>query len=424
MSRETVTGMPPRRGAALLAARCSAVADAATFATIATFATFAAATALLVALAASSPSSAEPAPSPQALVTAPGVKPPVDPRNEALLAWADAIFPWGIGETTLDDVPGPRLRGWRLVRVSKKYAVEQRMNDTTFIATDDSGKVAIVGDAIVDEARLKVPMPIRTDADLLPLKEQLKRYLRGTFKVVFDPATDRLPTLRGVKVLADTGYGSYEIGGLVSAEDGAVLILGRAWDRKRSISEQRKELIKLANTPYAGPPDATVTVVEYSDMQCPFCKKRTGDWEPLLEKLGASLKIRRYFKAFPLVNDHPWAMRASSAGLCFFQRDPSLFLRWKASVYGRQEQLTVGDLDMFAVDFATANDYGDEAFRSCYLQPKTMQQILSNLTEGFAIRVRSTPSYFVDGVLVSWFTDGLMEDFLRATYLGGKGKKK
>jgi hypothetical protein len=35
--------------------------------------------------------------------------------------------------------------------------------------------------------------------------------------------------------------------------------------------------------------------------------------------------------------------------------------------------------------------------------------------------VRSTPSYFVDGVLVSWFSDNLMEEFLRTTYLGGKG---
>ncbi len=363
---------------------------------------------------------AAPAAAPAAVAAVP--KAPSDPRTEALVGWAEAIFPWGAGDTTVDEVPGPRLRGWRFLRLSKKYAKEERMNDSTFVALEDAGKVAIIGDAIIDEARIKVPQPIRGDADLAPLRELLKRYLRGTFKLVLDPASDRLPAFRGVKVVADTGYGTYEIGGVVSAEDGALLLLGRPWDRKRSIPEQRREQIKLANTPYAGPADATVTVVEYSDMQCPFCKKRTGDWEPLLEKLGANLKIRRYFKAFPLVNDHPWALRASSAGLCFFQRDPALFLRWKASVYGRQEQLTVADLDMFAIDFATANDFGDAAFRSCYLQAKSTQQILSNLTEGFGIRVRSTPSYFIDGVLVSWFTDGLMEDFLRTTYLRGKKK--
>ena len=46
-------------------------------------------------------------------------------------------------------------------------------------------------------------------------------------------------------------------------------------------------------------------------------------------------------------------------------------------------------------------------------------QVLDDLAEGFAVRVRSTPTYFVDGVPLSWFADPLMEDYLRKTYLKG-----
>ena len=47
--------------------------------------------------------------------------------------------------------------------------------------------------------------------------------------------------------------------------------------------------------------------------------------------------------------------------------------------------------------------------------------VLEDLAEGFAVRVRSTPTYFVDGVPVSWFSDPLMEEYLRKTYLKGAG---
>src|SRR5207244_13155620 len=117
-----------------------------------------------------------------------------------------------------------------------------------------------------------------------------------------------------------------------------------------------------------GPPDATVTVIEFSDMQCGFCKKRTLDWETLADKIGKELKIKRYIKSFPLTNEHPWAFRAASAGRCFFQKEPSLFFRWKSNVYAKQDEMTVSALDAFAMDFAVGNDLTEPKFLSFYLQ--------------------------------------------------------
>lgn len=388
-----------------------------------------AASALLLLAACAAPAAPQAAPPkappatapPAAPAAAPAVAPKrLDPRTEAIIAWIEGIFAWGAGETTVDEIRQANIKGWRLLKAEKTFAQDTRFNDMVYVAIDDAGRSAIVGELFVDEPRLKAPVPVRGDADLAGLREQLTKFLRGRPSLVLEPAADR-PGWKGVRLTLQTGYGDYDMHGFLSADSGAILLLGRVWDRKRPVAEQRRELIKLADTPATGPADARVTVVEYSDMQCPFCRKRAGDWEPLVDRLAKELKIRRYFKSFPLVNDHPWAFRASSAGRCFFEKDPALYFRWKSNVYARQDQLTVADVDAFALDFATASDLGDKAFRSCYLQDKANRKVLSELSEGFSIRVRSTPSYFIDGVLVSWYTDNLMEEYLRKTYLKGAG---
>lgn len=343
-----------------------------------------------------------------------------DPRTEALTAWLEGYFPWGAGEMTIEDVPQARVAGYRCVRAKKQYAADARMVDSTYLLLTDDGKTAIAGDLFADEDRMKAPAPIRVDSDLETVRGKLRNFFRGSFRVVLDPTQDR-PGLRGLKILADTGYGSYDIGGFISAADGVVTIVGRAWDRNRSVPEQRRAMIKLNGVPVQGPDTARVAVVEYSDMQCPYCKKRTGDWETLKEKLGKELKIKRYIKLFPLTNDHPWAFRAASAGRCFFEVDPKLFFRWKSMVYAKQEELNVAALDAFALDFAVANEVGENGFKNCYLQARSNAKVLEDLAEGFAVRVRSAPTYFFDGVPVSWFADGLMEEFLRKTYLKGAG---
>jgi protein-disulfide isomerase len=343
--------------------------------------------------------------------------------NDALLEWVDAFFAWGEGKVTLETMPQVVFGGGaRLVVARKTFTADARMNDQAYLVVEGGAKTVLVGDAIYDEERAKKPAPVRTEADLDGLRARLKQYLVGAFSLALDPASDR-KGWKAVIVKVDTGYGSYPMAGWVKADDGTLLVLGRWWDRARSVVEQRKEYIKLAGTPATGPADARVTVVEYSDMQCGFCKKRTLDFENLVEKLSKELRIRRYVKSFPLTGAHPWAFRASSAGRCLFDGPggADLFFRWKSNVYAKQDELSVPQVDAFALDFAVANDIDERTFRACYLQAKASEKIHADLAEGWAMRVRSTPTYFIDGVYVSWFADNIMEEFLRKTYLGGRG---
>ena len=341
--------------------------------------------------------------------------------GDSLKEWVSAFFAWGAGETTLEEITSLRLPGTKIYLAKRTFTADPRMNDQSHIFVEEGGKGVLVGDVFYDEDRAKNPVPVRSDADLASLRSKLRQFLTSGFSIALDPASDRKPW-KGVVVRSDTGYGSTPMTAFIKPDDGALLVLGRYWDRTRSVAEQRREMIKLTGVPTTGPADARVTVVEYSDMQCGFCKKRTADFDALVAKLSKELKIRRYLKSYPLTSIHPWAFRAASAGRCFFDlQSAETFFRWKSQVYARQDEMTVTGIDAFAIDFAYANDIPDAQFRACYLQAKSNDRIHADLTEGWALRVRSTPSYYVDGVFVSWFTDNLMEEYLRTAYLGGKG---
>ena len=62
-----------------------------------------------------------------------------------------------------------------------------------------------------------------------------------------------------------------------------------------------------------------------------------------------------------------------------------------------------------------------DELQACYLKDASSQKIFRDLTDCFSMGVRSTPTYFVDGVLVTWWEEDTMEEFLRTTYLNGAG---
>ena len=379
--------------------------------------------AVLAVLVALQPAACSPDPGPLSASQPPAVKakPPAPaPTPDSLTTWLNGFFPYGAGETKLEEVPQVKIAGAKLVRVQKSYTADSHFNDQLFVVQEDGARTLLVGDVLADEARLKAPAPVIGDADLEGMRTQLKQYFRTGFNLALDPAQDR-KGWKGVQIRGNMGYGSFfTMAAYLKADDGAVLVVGRPWERNRPIADQRRDLIKLAGTPMQGAPDAKVTVVEYSDMQCGYCKKRTGDWEALLSRIGKELPIKRYIKSFPLT-DHTWAFRAASAGRCFFDVSPNLFFFWKSNVYAKQDELSVPLVDSFALDFALANQVPEDSFKSCYLQARSNERVLADITEGFAVRVRSTPTYFIDGVAVSWFYDNVMEEYLRRTYLGGRG---
>jgi protein-disulfide isomerase len=87
------------------------------------------------------------------------------------------------------------------------------------------------------------------------------------------------------------------------------------------------------NTPFMGKEDAAVTVVEFSDFECPFCGRGAETVEQVLSEYPDQVKV--YFKQFPLSNIHPNAQKAAEASLC--AADQNKFKEYHDKLFAVQE---------------------------------------------------------------------------------------
>jgi len=97
-------------------------------------------------------------------------------------------------------------------------------------------------------------------------------------------------------------------------EDGKHAVVGDVIPfGKRPFEPARLELKKKANGPARGPADAPVTIVEFSDLQCPHCK----DAQATMDRLAKDFpNARVVYQSFPLVEIHPFAFKAAGYGYC------------------------------------------------------------------------------------------------------------
>ena len=144
--------------------------------------------------------------------------------------------------------------------------------------------------------------------------------------------------------------------------------------------------------PSIGPEDAPITIVEFSDYQCPYCRRwHEQVYEPLLAAYPG--KIRVVYRHFPLTSIHPDAFPAAEASMCaneqnaFWQFHDKLFSSDSlgSSVYSQYAQ-DIG-LDMAAFD-------------SCITEQKFKDTVQADLDFAVDLGVRSTPTFFINGLAI------------------------
>jgi protein-disulfide isomerase len=135
----------------------------------------------------------------------------------------------------------------------------------------------------------------------------------------------------------------------------------------------------------AGP----VTLVEFSDYQCPHCALAVAPLEELVEKARKG-KARLCSKYFPFTS-HPRARVAAASAE--YARSKGKFWPLNASLFAHQEQLEDENLKAYAKEVGLD---GDEMLKQVYAG-KFDDQVEKNRREGLAAGVESTPSLFIDG---------------------------
>ena len=146
--------------------------------------------------------------------------------------------------------------------------------------------------------------------------------------------------------------------------------------------------LSAAGHPTLGPKNAPVTMIEFADFQCPFCKRSEDAVKAVHEKYGD--KVRLVFMDFPLTF-HPHAMPAANAARCAAAQDK--FWQYHDALFADQSKLEPNDLK------ATAKTLGlDTAkFDACFDKSQYSEAIQKDVDEGHKLNVTGTPTFFIDG---------------------------
>jgi protein-disulfide isomerase len=147
-----------------------------------------------------------------------------------------------------------------------------------------------------------------------------------------------------------------------------------------------------ATGPSRGPADAKVTIVEFSDFQCPYCGAAFGTVETLMQQYAGKVKL--VFRQFPLPI-HPNAEKAAEASLC--AADQGKFWEMHDLLFKNQKKLEVSDLKTYA---ASAGLDGPK-FAQCLDSGDKKKQVDADLEAGQAAGVNGTPAFFINGVFLN-----------------------
>jgi hypothetical protein len=214
-----------------------------------------------------------------------------------------------------------------------------------------------------------------------------------------------------------TGYGPVKLPLAVSA-DARFLLLGTTWPLDRDPRATRREILAKAPIQWdPGHESAPLTLVEFSDFQCPACKRGWTIAKEILGKLGD--KVHHGMVNFPLTNSHPWAFRAAVAGHCVGAGWPDRFLLLKEEFYLQQESLTVETVDQAAFLFISGNKLDEPKFRSCYMKDPAVDAVLKQMELGQRLNVLSTPTYFANGEILPFGNKEIWEKRLQAILAAG-----
>jgi protein-disulfide isomerase len=210
-----------------------------------------------------------------------------------------------------------------------------------------------------------------------------------------------------VPVTIERGEVKKSINFLVS-KDGRKLMYVTEFDLTQDPYERNMARIDLTGRPRRGTENGPVKIVVYDDYQCPFCARM---YVTLFNEVISHYndRVTVYFKDFPILDAHPWAMRAAVDANCLAAESVAAY--WDFSDYIHTHQQDVNNrmkargatdlaaMDALAREFGQKNNANAEKLQACIAKQDTAR-VDASMEEGKTLGISATPAMFVNGQYV------------------------
>ena len=250
----------------------------------------------------------------------------------------------------------------------------------------------------------------------LPIQKNVEAYLRNLYAFGADtivkvaaPKDIGVEGLQEVDVVVKVGENE-QTGKVYVTKDGKYMFRGELSELAKDPLAEARAQLQTKDAPSLGPANAPVTLVEFSDFECPVCR---GLHDALRGLLPNYPQVRVVFKDFPLEQIHPWARTAALAGRCAYQQSPAAFWKMYDLIYDGQELISAENAYGKMTDFAAQSGLNADAFKACMASPEAGAAVDASRANGIQLEVGSTPTIFVNGRRVVGADARTLEQYIR-----------
>ena len=157
--------------------------------------------------------------------------------------------------------------------------------------------------------------------------------------------------------------------------------------------EFRRYEIPEDGNPVLGPDNAPITIIEFSDYECPYCQKwHTQAWPQLQAEYGE--QIRLVYRDFPLTSIHANASPAAVAANCAGEQD--MYWPYNEKLFTNERSLGRTTYEFYAEEI----DLDLDAFKECMESGRHVEEVEADYQFAATLGIRSTPTFFVNGIPV------------------------
>jgi protein-disulfide isomerase len=244
------------------------------------------------------------------------------------------------------------------------------------------------------------PTPAPEAAMTLPTEDTVNSFLFQMFGYdptitwkVGDIRPSEIAGLAEVNVIITNAQGQNQNRLLVSADGKRALTGEMIPFGAKPFDDSRAKLEKGVNGSAKGPAKAAVTIVEFSDMQCPHCQKVAPEIERLLAEEPEAHFV---FQNFPLPS-HNWAQKAAGYVDCIGRASNDAVWKFIQKTFEDQTNITEANADEKLKAITTASGANAEEIQACSVKPDTQARIEASLALGKSVGVSGTPTLYING---------------------------